>query len=154
MTQLAILYADRGDRRKSPGVPGAAMAIFADRRDRRLKSPISGMSDIGIRHVCPFPLLFRFAAAKVKQSGWVILPHDDLVVVWKMKLKCQITAIGVKNRLACPHQSMAKFARDFRWRSNSLRSAYKIARCVAVVFSISLKTCRQSSSPSCTRPRI
>ena len=45
-THLAILYADRGDRRKSPGVPGAAIAIFADRRDRRVKSPISGMSDI------------------------------------------------------------------------------------------------------------
>ena len=39
-----FLYADR---RKSPGVPDAAMAIFADRRDRRIKSPISGMSDIG-----------------------------------------------------------------------------------------------------------
>ena len=48
-----------------------------------------------------------------------------------MKLKCQIAAIGVKNRQVCPHQSFAKFARDFRWRSNSLRSAYKIARCVA-----------------------
>ena len=48
-----------------------------------------------------------------------------------MKLKCQIAAIGVKNRPVCPHQLMAKFARDFRWRSNSLRSAYKIARCVA-----------------------
>ena len=43
-THLAILYADRCDRRKSPGVPGAAIAIFAD---RRIKSPISGMSDIG-----------------------------------------------------------------------------------------------------------
>ena len=42
-THLAILYADRGDRRKSPGV----IAIFADRRDRRIKSPISGMSDVG-----------------------------------------------------------------------------------------------------------
>ena len=31
---LAILYADRRDRRKSPGVPGAAIAIFS-------------MSDIG-----------------------------------------------------------------------------------------------------------
>ena len=50
-----------------------------------------------------------------------------------MKLKCQIAAIGVKNRPVCPHQLMAKFkfARDFRWRSNSLRSAYKIASCVA-----------------------
>ena len=38
----------RRDRRiKSPGVPGAAIAIFAGRRDRRIKSPISGMSDIG-----------------------------------------------------------------------------------------------------------
>ena len=46
-TRLAILCADRRDRRKSPGVPGAAIAIFADRRDRRIKSPISGMSDIG-----------------------------------------------------------------------------------------------------------
>ena len=48
-THLAILYADRGDRQKSPGVPAAvaAIAIFADRRDRRIKSPISGMSDIG-----------------------------------------------------------------------------------------------------------
>ena len=48
-----------------------------------------------------------------------------------MKLKCQIATVGVKNRPVCPHQSMAKLARDFRWRSNSLRSVYKIARCVA-----------------------
>ena len=34
-THLAILYADRRDRRKSPGVPGAAIAIFADRRHGR-----------------------------------------------------------------------------------------------------------------------
>ena len=46
-THLAILYAGRCDRRKSSGVPGASIAIFADRRDRRIKSPISGMSDIG-----------------------------------------------------------------------------------------------------------
>ena len=46
-THLAILHADRRDRRKSPGVPGGAIAIFADRRDRCIKSPISGMSDIG-----------------------------------------------------------------------------------------------------------
>ena len=41
----ASLYADRSDRRKSPGVPGAGIAIFADRRDRRIKSPISGISN-------------------------------------------------------------------------------------------------------------
>ena len=46
-TRLAILYADRRDRPKLPGVPGAAIAIFADCRDRRIKSAISGMSDIG-----------------------------------------------------------------------------------------------------------
>ena len=46
-THLAILYADRGDPRKSPGVSGAAIVIFADRRDQRIKSPVSGMSDFG-----------------------------------------------------------------------------------------------------------
>ena len=46
-THLAILYTDRRDRRKSAGVPSGAIAIFADRRDQRIKSPISGMSDIG-----------------------------------------------------------------------------------------------------------
>ena len=44
---------------------------------------------------------------------------------------CHIAAIGEKNRQVCPHQSVAKFACNFRWRSNSPRSAYKIARCVA-----------------------
>ena len=44
---------------------------------------------------------------------------------------CHITAIGEKNRQVCPHQSVAKIACDFRWRSNSPRSAYKIASCVA-----------------------
>ena len=46
-THLVLLYADRRDRQKSPGVPGTAIAIFADRRERRIKSPISSMSDIG-----------------------------------------------------------------------------------------------------------
>ena len=35
----AILYADRGDRRKSQSPHRAHLAIFADRRDRRIKSP-------------------------------------------------------------------------------------------------------------------
>ena len=35
----AILYADRGDRRKSQSLHRAHLAIFADRRDRRIKSP-------------------------------------------------------------------------------------------------------------------
>ena len=35
------------DRRKSPDVPGAAIAIFVDLRNLRIISPISGMSNIG-----------------------------------------------------------------------------------------------------------
>ena len=35
----AILYADRGDRRKSQSLHLAHLAIFADRGDRRIKSP-------------------------------------------------------------------------------------------------------------------
>ena len=64
-THLTIFYADRRDRRKSQGVPGAAIAIFADRRDRPIKSPISDMSDIGIhiRQVCPFPRFSTVIAA-------------------------------------------------------------------------------------------
>ena len=37
-THLVILYTDRDDLRKLPGVSGAAITIFADRRDRRIKS--------------------------------------------------------------------------------------------------------------------
>ena len=120
-THLAILYADRGDRRKSPGVPGAAIAIFAD-------IDIAEIADIW--HV-RYPRLNSLAfarcarsrdflrlslriASKVNQSGWAIL------FTWTM-LRCHIAAIGEKNRQVCP------VAR----RSNSPRSAYKIARCVA-----------------------
>ena len=39
----ATHLANRRDRRKSPGVPGAAIVIFADRRDLGINSPISGM---------------------------------------------------------------------------------------------------------------
>ena len=45
MTHLAVLYDDRGDWRKSPGVPSTAIAIFADRRDWRLKLSISDLPD-------------------------------------------------------------------------------------------------------------
>ena len=44
---------------------------------------------------------------------------------------CHIAAIGEKNRQVCPHQSPAKIPGDSRWRSNSPRSVYKIARCIA-----------------------
>ena len=56
MTQLPILYSDLGDRRKSPGVPGAATAIFADRSEQRIRLPISGMSPIN-------DVAFRFEVA-------------------------------------------------------------------------------------------
>ena len=35
-------------------------------------------------------------------------------------------AIGEKNRQVCPDQSVEKITCDFRWRSNSLRSSYKM----------------------------
>ena len=45
--------------------PAKNLAIlYADRGDRRIKSPISGMSDItSIRHVCPFPRFSTFIAS-------------------------------------------------------------------------------------------
>ena len=43
----------------------------------------------------------------------------------------QNAAIGEKNRQVCPNQSVVKIAWDFPWRSNTLRSTYKIARCVS-----------------------
>ena len=55
-----------------------------------------------------------------------------------------IAAIGEKYRQVCPHQSVAKIACDFRWRSNSPRSAYKIAKCVAGLRKISF--CSQSTN--------
>ena len=92
---------DCDDRRKSPGVPGAAMAIFAD---GRIKSPISGMSDIIIscarsRDVLRSSLRI---ATKVNQSVWAILSHDfskrqtrTRKMTWLSSEKCQIAAIGV-----------------------------------------------------------
>ena len=55
-THLAILYADRRDGQKSPGVHGAAIAIFAGRHDRRiyLASQISAIAFAGIRQEFPF----------------------------------------------------------------------------------------------------
>ena len=68
VTHLGILYADR---RKSPGVPVAAMAIFADLRDRRIHvnrrylacRQVSAIKFAGIRQVCPFPRFFTLIAA-------------------------------------------------------------------------------------------
>ena len=41
---VVLLVPKAGD---TPGLPGAAIAIFADCRNWRIKSPISGMSQIG-----------------------------------------------------------------------------------------------------------
>ena len=67
-THLAILYADRRDRRKSASVPGAAIAIFPDRRDRRI-CQISAIKFAGNRSS---PRI----VSKINQSGWAILSHD------------------------------------------------------------------------------
>ena len=50
-------------------------------------------------------------ASKVNQSGWAVLSHEQRRDRQKKK-----------NRQVCPHQSVAKI----RWRSNSLRSTYKM----------------------------
>ena len=58
-----------------------------------------------------------------------------------MKLKWQIAAIGVEKS---PIVS-ASISGEIRWRSNSLRSAYKIARCVAGFRSPTYKSFHVSS---------
>ena len=59
-THLAI-FADRRDRRKLPGVPGAAIAIFAGRRDRRIykirrHSPSVPVPAMFYAHQCESPV--------------------------------------------------------------------------------------------------
>ena len=49
----AILYADRGDRRKSQSLHRAHLAIFADRGDRRIKSP-SVLLALGLHVICNY----------------------------------------------------------------------------------------------------
>ena len=60
-------------RRFSPAVPGAAIAFFADRRDWRIKSPISGMSDIGDSPSVPVPAIFygHYCESPVKSTNQV-----------------------------------------------------------------------------------
>ena len=84
-THLAILYADRRDRRKSPGVPGPAIAIFGrsprsaykiadiwNVRYRRLNSPAFAMC---ARSRDFLRLLLRIAS-EANPSGWTILSHE------------------------------------------------------------------------------
>ena len=88
---------------------------------------ISAIKFAGICQVCPFPRFSTLIAANCQLRQSIRLGN---FITWTM-LKFHIAAIGEKNRQVCPHQSVAKIACDFRWRSNSPRSAYKIARCVA-----------------------
>ena len=127
---MAILYADRRDRRKSPGVPGAGIAIgVSDNwhvRYRRLNSSAFAKC---VRS-CDFLRSMLRIAGKVNQSGWAIISHDF----------SKLPSMEPGNKIEVPHHrdrrkkspgmstSVAAIACDFRWRSNSPRSAYEIAR--------------------------
>ena len=130
-THLEILCADRGENRKLCPVC-AAIPIFAGRRDRRIKTPISCMSDIGDlirRHSpsVPVPAIFHSHRCKSPVKSTIQVGRFYHMTFQKAprwspgtRLKCHIVAIDRrKNRQVCPHQSVAKIASDFRWRSNS-----------------------------------
>ena len=89
-THMAILYADRGDRRKSPGVPAAPIAIFADRQ--YLACQISRLSSPAFAKCArsrDFLHLLLRIASKVNPSGWQF---------YLMSFQnCHIAAIGEKN---------------------------------------------------------
>ena len=118
MTHLAILYADHRDR--------SANARCSDCDFRRSPRSAYKIADIGRRHSpsVPVPAIFygHCCEAPVKLTYQVGRFYHMILQ------NCHIAAIGEKNRQVCPHQ-VAKI--DFRWRSNSLRWAYKIARCAA-----------------------
>ena len=97
-------------------------------RYRRLNSPSVPVPAIFYAHRCESPLKSTNEVRRFYHMTFQNVGHER--GKWRgrslgVKLKCQI-AICVKNRPVRPHQSMGKFAHDFRWRSNSLRSAYKI----------------------------
>ena len=99
-THLAILYADRGDRRKSPGVPGAAIAISPSsllkasntpgdfiRRSRRSAYKIADIWHVryGRLNSPAFAKCARSRdflrsllgiASEANPSGWAILSHE------------------------------------------------------------------------------
>ena len=96
----------------------------------RLDSPSVPVPAIFYAHRCESP------AKSTNQVGRLYHMTFQNTPRWSpgTSLKCHIVVIGEKNRQVCPHQSVAKIACDFRWQSNSPRSAYKIARCVVVGF--------------------
>ena len=71
----AILYADRGDRRKSQSLHRAHLAIFADRGDRGIKSP-----SVEVRAYCSNCLKRRcmvFARAGNRDKKSAVFETDD-----------------------------------------------------------------------------
>ena len=117
-THLAILYVDR---QKSPGVPGAAIAIFA-------------INFAGIRQVCPFPrfstlIVCESPAKSTNQVGRFSHMTFQNAPRWSpgTRLKCHIVAIGEKKSPGGVRINRWRKC----WRSNSPLSAYKTTRCVA-----------------------
>ena len=86
-----------------------------------------------IRLVCSSPRfrtligVNRQYAKPIRLGDFITRPRWSLGT----KFELQIAAIGVENCKVCPHQSTAKLVRKFSWGSNSPRSTYKIAWCVA-----------------------
>lgn len=54
--------------------------------------------------------------------------YSAVTTGWHTKRFYTPIAVIAENCQVCPHQSTVKFGRDFRWRSKSPQSAYKIAR--------------------------
>ena len=92
----------------------------------RLDSPSVPVPAIFYAHRCESPAKSTTQVGRLYHMTFQNTPR------WSpgTSLKCHIVVIGEKNRQVCPHQSVAKIACDFRWQSNSPRSAFKIARCV------------------------
>ena len=74
-------------------------------------------------------------ASKVNQSGWAIISHD-----LAFQNAPPDPSMEPGNKVEVPHQAdmrkkslgvSASIGEENRWQSNSLQSAYKIARCVA-----------------------
>ena len=112
-THLAILHADRDDRRKSPDVPGAAIAIFADLRPatadiwhvryRRLNSPNEHVSPIFYGHYCESPVKPTHQVGRFYHMTFQNF-HNAAIGEKKspsVSASIKFTAIGVQNRQVC-----------------------------------------------------
>ena len=112
-------------------VPANLIAIFADRRNRRTKSPISGMSDIGDlirRHSpsVPVPAIFYVYCCESP-----VKPTHQVGRFYHMSFQnCHIATIGEKNRQVCPHAIFAgdQIRRDRRIKSPGVSLALKQRR--------------------------